>query len=206
MPDVSTDTYGSSIELPSGAHVRLALSSDVPIVNSLVNLTGKDVLVVTPMGAVRLEAKCEPLRVTYARQPRIAGMIADTSDHGALAKSLIVSSMEATPPPTQVTATVHVFAPPKVEAFVRPLPDIGSCCGVLVTQEVADALVHLGSPYDDDDDNDDDDEDEDEEEEKKKPPPKRTRRRERVPVYVGNATDRLDEMSFTSLVRYGIGL
>ena len=192
LPD-GVHEYGASVALPTGSSIRLALSSDVPIVNSLVNVTGNDVRVEAPSGVVRVKALLPALDLEYETRRRVSTMIADTSDEQARAKELVLSSLDADPTTTgSSSSSVQVFAPRKATGFRRPLPDIGECRGVLVRREVGEAFETLGSPYVIDEEHDDDDDEED------KRPAKRTRR-ERVPVYAVDDDD-------GSLVQFRVGL
>ena len=195
VPAVSSITYGSTVPLPSGATLTLGLSSDVAILNSLVNLTGAPVRFNAAAGGAEvIIAPAEvPLRAEVRRE-RVAVMLVDLVDASRAERGqhlLLMPNAAGADAPAEeeapTTATIQVFKPPTASGFVRPLPELGLCTGVLVSAETGAALDLLGSPYD---------------ATTKQPAAKRARRA-RIPVY---SADVDDDGSIYSLVRYRTGL
>lgn len=218
---VSTQTYGRRITTEGGTSLTLGLTSLIPIVNSLVNLTGAPVTVQSRGGPVTVAPAPVALTLTYAPQPRIADMVLLPDVNAADTPSSVLSLEQACnallsadetgvvtlpdPPPTN-SSSVHVFVPPVATGFGHPLPhfDLLATVGVLVTPEVGAylSLPSTVSPYAataDDDDNDEDEE--------KHPVAREVLPRQRVPVYGANSAARDAATCLaTSLVRYPRGL
>jgi hypothetical protein len=148
VPNVSSTTYGKSVTLPSGATLTLALPKIDLTLNALVNLTGTTIHFATQAGELTLAAELPPLELTYEDRERISCIRATFSmSHNDRARALMLATAVDDAVGAQ-TATLHVYAPVSANGFVHPLPDIGEQCpGVLVTRDVAEAWVALGSPY-----------------------------------------------------------
>lgn len=205
---ITSETYGSSVRLPSGMVLTLGLASDDPFVNGLTNLTSDEIVFTTSFGddaVVRLPAAPVSLAMCWAPEARMSTMpmyvdVAeeedaydddDEDDDDADAAEQPRKRHMVTRTRTSV---VQVYAPRKPERFVDPLPVLqrAASSGVIVSLDAVAALVALGSPYpaitdatDVDVENDDD--------------VKRRLRRRRLPVYTMHP-------SGAALIRHAVSL
>ena len=142
---VNMEELGSQRRTKSGRTYTMDVATELPFINSLCNLTGDDVLLST------IEHPDEQRCVIKSAGGHLRPVYSEDALLMSLPASIDLTHEERPPPPSggeplantwQSVNNVRVYEVRHIVAFERPLPTLDrfSTAGVLVTNEVAEAL------------------------------------------------------------------